>query len=202
MAERKDSAERILEGLKDIYSWSKKEILTDCPVRHIHRKMELSKRLVTEEEKQWCENKIKELEDQIPDPNFADPEDYRKKKSRYDSVKNRNMRVLRQYEEQQNEPDIQMMLHVAQIGEIAFATNRFELYQDFQHRIQARSPFTQTFIIQLGGDNGGTYLPTHRGVANKGYSACIFDNQVGPEGGQELVENTLEMLNELYSRED
>ena len=202
MAERKDIAERILEGLKDIYSWSKKEILTDCPVRHIHRKMELSKRLVTEEEKQWCENKIKELEEQVPDPNFADPEEYRKKKSRYDSIKNRNTRVLNKYEAQKTDKTLELTVHAVQIGEISFATNRFELYQDFQHRIQARSPFTQTFIIQLGGDNGGTYLPTIRGVANKGYSACIFDNQVGPEGGQQLVENTLDMLNELYNRED
>ena len=126
----------------------------------------------------------------------------RKKTSRYDSLKNRNTRVLNKYENQKTDKTLEITVHAVQIGEIAFATNRFELYQDFQHRIQARSPFTQTFIIQLGGDNGGTYLPTTRGVANKGYSACIFDNQVGPEGGQELVENTLEMLNELYNRED
>ena len=199
-AERKDIAIRIVAGLKEIYSWAKKEILTDCEVKHLSQKVTLSKRMVTEEEKKWCEDKIKELEDQIPDPNFADPEDYRKKKSRYDSVKNRNMRVLRQYEEQQNEPDIQMMLHVAQIGEVAFATNRFELYQDFQHRIQARSPFMQTFVVQLAGAINSSYLPTERGVANKGYSACIFDNVVGPEGGQELVEHTLTMLGQLKEK--
>ena len=199
-AERKDIALRIVEGLKEIYSWAKKDIQTDCAVKHLGEKVTLSKRMVTEEEKQWCEDKIKELEDQIPDPNFADPEDYRKKKSRYDSVKNRNMRVLKQYEEQQNDPNIQMMLHVVQIGEVAFATNRFELYQDFQHRIQARSPFLQTFVVQLAGAIGGSYLPTERGVANKGYSACIFDNVVGPEGGQQLVEHTLTMLNELKEK--
>ena len=199
-AERKDIAIRIVAGLKEIYSWAKKEILTDCEVKHLSQKVTLSKRMVTEEEKKWCEDKIKEMEDQIPDPNFADPEDYRKKKSRYDSVKNRNMRVLKQYEEQQNEPDIQMMLHVAQIGEVAFATNRFELYQDFQHRIQARSPFMQTFVVQLAGAINSSYLPTERGVANKGYSACIFDNVVGPEGGQQLVEQTLTMLNELKEK--
>ena len=199
-AERKDIAIRIVAGLKEIYSWAKKEILTDCEVKHLSQKVTLSKRMVTEEEKTWCEEKIQELADQVPDPNFADPEDYRKKKSRYDSVKNRNMRVLRQYEEQQNEPDIQMMLHVAQIGEIAFATNRFELYQDFQHRIQARSPFMQTFVVQLAGAINSSYLPTERGVANKGYSACIFDNVVGPEGGQELVEHTLTILNELKDK--
>ena len=202
MAERKDSAERILEGLKDIYSWSKKEILTDCPVRHIHRKMELSKRLVTEEEKQWCENKIKELEEQVPDPNFADPEEYRKKKSRYDSIKNRNTRVLNKYEDQKTDKTLELTVHAVQIGEVAFASNRFELYQDFMHRIQARSPFIQTFVVQLAGFDGATYLPTERGVANKGYSASLFCNVVGPEGGQQLVEGTLEMLNELKAQNE
>ena len=199
-AERKDIAERIVLGLKDIYSWAKKDIQTDCVVRHIHKVMTLDKRLVTEEEKQWCEDTIKEMADQIPDPASVTPEEYRKKRSRYDSVKNRNMRVINKYEDQKNEPTIDMDAHVVQIGEIAFATNRFELYQDFMHRIQARSPFMQTFVVQLAGAIGGSYLSTLRGVANKGYGSCIFDNVVGPEGGQQLVEQTLEMLNELYEQ--
>lgn len=202
MAERKDIAERILLGLKDIYSWSKKDIQFDCPVRHIHRTLTLDKRLVTEEEKKWCEDSIQKTADQVPDPASCTPEEYRKKKSRYDTIKRRNERVLDKYEDQKAEPTMDIVVHAVQIGEIAFATNRFELYQDFMHRIQARSPFLQTFIIQLGGDNGGTYLPTARGVANKGYSASIFDNRVGPEGGQQLVEGTLDMLNELYNREE
>ena len=196
-AERKDIAERILEGLKDIYSWSKKEILTDCPVRHLSKMAVLSKRMVTEEEKAWCENKIQELADQVPDPADVDPEVYRKKKSRYDSVKNRNMRVLKQYEEQKDDPTINMMLHVAQIGEIAFASNRFELYQDYMHRIQARSPFMQTFVIQLAGDEGATYVATERAARNKGYSASIYCNHVGPEGGQEWVESCLDILKDM-----
>jgi len=202
MGERRDIAERVLEGLKDIYSWSKKEILTDCPVRHIHRKMELTKRIVTEEERAMYEEKLKDLKGQVPDPDLYSPEEYRKKKSYNDAMQRRCERVLNKYENQKTDNTLEITVHAVQIGEISFATNRFELYQDFQHRIQARSPFTQTFIIQLGGDNGGSYLPTHRAVANKGYSACVFNNTIGPEGGQELVENTLEMLNELYNRED
>lgn len=200
MAERYDIAERILEGLKDIYSWAKKDIQTDCAVRHIHKVMTLDKRLVTEEEKVWCEEKIRELADQVPDPTQSDPEEYRKKKSRYDSVKNRNNRVIEKYRTQNEDPTIDMDAHVVQIGEIAFATNRFELYHDFMHRIQARSPFLQTFVVQLAGAVGGSYLSTARGVANKGYGSCIFDNVVGPEGGQQLVEQTLELLNELHNQ--
>jgi len=32
-----------------------------------------------------------------------------------------------------------MELHVVCLGDIAFTTNRFELYMDYMHRIQARS---------------------------------------------------------------
>ena len=67
---------------------------------------------------------------------------------------------------------------------------------DYQHRIQARSPFEQTFIVQLvTGPNGcGSYLATERGEANKGYSASPYCNQVSPKGGQQLVEETLKAL--------
>jgi len=93
-------------------------------------------------------------------------------------------------------------LYVTQIGPVAFAFNPFELYMDFMHRIQARSPFVQTFVCQLAGGGGSSYLPTRRGIENKGYSASIYCNQIGPEGGQELVEFTLEKLNEMKEKDE
>ena len=39
--------------------------------------------------------------------------------------------------------------HVIRLGNIAFASNQFELFMDYEQRIQARSPAEQTFIIQL-----------------------------------------------------
>ena len=70
---------------------------------------------------------------------------------------------------------------------------------DYMHRIQARSPFEQTFIVQLTVDeNGcGSYLATEKGIANKGYSASPYCNQVSPKGGQELVNETLALLKEM-----
>ncbi len=97
-----------------------------------------------------------------------------------------------------------MELHVLKLGDIAFATNRFELYVDYQHRIQARSPFEQTFIVQLAGQpgaEGGSYLATERAVKNKGYGAILSSNLVSPAGGQELVDETVAVLNEIYSKE-
>ena len=40
-------------------------------------------------------------------------------------------------------------------------------------------------------------MATTRAMEGKGYSASIFCNQVADQGGQELVEATLELLNEL-----
>lgn len=197
MGERRDIAQRILEGVKDIYSWAMKDIQTDVPVRHSVEDVWLSRRMITDEEKQWCEENIQAMESLIPDPEKSTSEEYRVAMSRYTSVRNRNLRAIKRHEEQNEKPKIDYTIHITRIGEIAFATNPFELYQDFMHRIQARSPFVQTFITQLAGDGGGGYLPTRRAADNKGYSASIFCNIVGPEGGQELVEYTLGVLNKL-----
>lgn len=67
-------------------------------------------------------------------------------------------------------------------------------------RIKARSKALQTFIIQLagGGKYTGTYLPTARAEAGQSYGACMYSNEVGSKGGQELVEATLEAIEELW----
>jgi hypothetical protein len=100
---------------------------------------------------------------------------------------------------QKEQPTLPAEIHVVKVGNVAFATNRFELFMDYMHRIQARSPFEQTFVVQLTGDphQAGSYLATKRAQANKGYSASPYCNQVSPEGGQELVEETLKILKEI-----
>lgn len=198
MAERKDIAERILLAVKEIYSWSQKEILTEPVLKHKMELVPIQKRLVTDQEAQECRDKIQAMEAMIPDRDSCTDAEYRKAVSRYNSVKNRNTNALARYEKQSQEDlYLHTVVHAVQVGEIAFASNRFEMFQDYMHRIQARSPFIQTFVVQLASFEGGRYLPTERGVKNKGYSASIFCNIVGHEGGQELVEGTLRMLNEL-----
>ena len=197
MAERKDIAERIVAAAKEIYSWSKKEIFTEPVLKHKLELLPISKRQVTDEEAQACRDRLKELESLVPKQEEMTEEEYRKAYSRYESVKNRQIRGLERYENREKDLLLHTAVHAVRVGEIAFASNRFELYQDYMHRIQARSPFMQTFVVQLASFEGGTYLPTERGVKNKGYSASIACNIVGAEGGQELVEGTLRMLNEL-----
>ena len=44
-----------------------------------------------------------------------------------------------------------MELHVLRLGDVAIATNPFELFLDYGVQIEARSPAMQTFLIQLAG---------------------------------------------------
>ncbi|MCH2115348.1 MAG: hypothetical protein MK171_10625 [Pirellulales bacterium] len=91
----------------------------------------------------------------------------------------------------------QMELHALRLGDVAIATNSFELFTDFGIQMKARSPALQTFIIQLAGP--GSYIPSERGARGGGYSAIVQSNLVGAEGGQVLTEHTVEILNSLWT---
>lgn len=190
-------AEQIMAGVNEVYGWAKKDIQTHFPVRHVCKTIPVSRRIITDEERDYCVNRIEALQQAIPDPTTVSDEEYRFAASKFKSISARNNRVIERYEEQKINKTIDTMIHVVQIGDIAMATTRFELYQDFMHRLQARSPFIQTFVIELAGDEYGSYLATKRGAYNKGYSASMFCNQVSPEGGQEWVEETLKVLKEF-----
>ena len=192
MAERYDIAERILTAVKEVYAWAKKDIAHDVPVRHLKRTVEIHRRMVTDEEADWCRRNVKALNALIEEAEHADlsPDDYNRKVSKLRSFVRRNERAIER--NQTEEPDAKMdtVIHTIEVGDIAFTTTRFELYMDYMHRIQARSPFIQTFVIQLAGEGGASYLATKRAEANRGYSASIFCNMASSEGGQELVEET------------
>ena len=67
---------------------------------------------------------------------------------------------------------------------------------DYGIRIKGRSPAIQTFVIQLAGS--GSYIPTSRSIAGGAYGAVPASTLIGTEGGQELIEKTLEMIHDLF----
>ena len=85
------------------------------------------------------------------------------------------------------------------LGDVAIATNPFELYLDYGVRIEARSKAEQTFIVQLACGSGG-YLPSARAIAGGSYGAGPENGPVGPEGGQVLVERTVELIGALFDQ--
>lgn len=86
-------------------------------------------------------------------------------------------------------------LHVLRLGDVAMATNPFELFHDYATRIEARSAAPLTMLVQICSGHSG-YLPTERAVKGGGYSADKFI--VGPAGGQVLVETSVEHINQLF----
>jgi len=175
-------ARRIVSGWEDAYECARKDIRSDVPLRHTVKQIELPRRKVTE----------------------AEAAAARKESAQYanDPAQRWNHRwhqaVVERYEAQQagTEGPYQMELHVLRLGDVAIASNEFELFTGYGIRIKARSPAVQTFVIQLAGP--GSYLPTERAIRGGGYSAVIQSSRVGSEGGQVLVDRTVEAINELW----
>ena len=193
---RLDIAERIKNAFDEVYSWAAKEKFSNAKVCHSVKTVMLERRIVTEEEHEAItQENAKYI--RTPYEYAGSLRDYTRPLAEY----HRRLNVLKRYEAQKNSPYEKVQIHTVRIGDIAFSTNPFELYVDYQHRIQARSPFTQTFIVQLCAQPEGYvyhgYLPTKTGEANKGYSASVFCNPISPSGGDRLVEETLDELNKL-----
>ena len=203
MNARKDIGERIAGVFSEVLSWARRDIQTELPISHAVETIQLSKRLVTQEQADEERQRLSELEaeefktDGAPMENLCHNSGLVTKRAR-------STQIVSRFEEQEKEPTLATEIHVLRLGDIAFASNQFELYIDFMHRIQARSPFVQTFIVQLAGvpgPVGGSYLATDRAAWGRGYGASQYDNLVSPQGGQELVEKTVAAL-EAASRHD
>ena len=203
MYARKDIAERIAAAFEEVYSWAKNDIKTDVKVSHKVSMVELDQYRITEDDLEYSKDGLATSKAQSY-VKTDDKEADMVKNTAIVSNRNRFLSVIKRYESQKTTTTRPMEMHVLRIGDIAFATNRFELYMDFQHRIQARSPFEQTFIVQLVGQPnecalGGGYLCTERAFEGRGYSAIVFSIQTSPKGGQQLVEETVKQLKELYA---
>jgi hypothetical protein len=107
-----------------------------------------------------------------------------------------NQNVIHRFEHQKANATLPAELHMVQLGQVGFAANPFELYLDYGVQIKARSPAIQTFVVQLAG--GGTYLPSPRSVSGGGYGSIPASNPVGPEGGQMLVDQTIEGIRSIW----
>lgn len=107
----------------------------------------------------------------------------------------RGQSVLERFELEKVQPTLPVEVQVIRIGDMVFASNPFELYLDYGIQMMARSKAIHTFVVQLAGS--GTYLPTQRSINGGAYGAVPASTIMGPEGGQQLVENTLRIIDEL-----
>ena len=173
---------RIVSAWNEAYDGAQKDQHSDVPLIHTVQEIELPRREVLEREWLLARSTIDDLSRQ----------------QGKQTLLYWHGGVVKRYEQQlagTAEP-FKMEPHVIRLGDIAIATNPFELFTDYGIRMKTQSPALQTFVIQLAGP--GSYLPSARAVQGGGYSAIAESNEVGPEGGQVLVERTLEQINALW----
>ncbi len=185
---RQEIGRRLANAVDEVLPIAKQDIRSEVPLQHVVRTIQLPRRMVTDEEAKMARKDLAGLEAEAAM-----------------GVNNVRLqrpckRVLERYEFQNQFPFVEMDLHVVRIGDIAFATNRFELFLDYGIRIKGRSPAIQTFLIQLTASKGwtGNYLPSERAMTNKGYGSSVYNSEIGAEGGQIIVEETVKTLNELW----
>lgn len=189
---------RVAAAFDDVATVIAQDIRADVALVHRVQTLELPARIVTEAEyavaKKVCEN-IEAKQTRTKSDHWT--------RNLYRSIADR-------YEAQQkgDEKTYEMELHVLRLGDVAVTTSPFELFLDYGVQIDGRSPAVQTFQIQLAGANRqhAYYLPTPRAVAGgalddkpfTNYSATVMSNIVGPEGGQVLVDRTVETIESLW----
>ncbi len=182
---------RLVNAVDEAYEAVKNDRHPEVPLIHKVEYLPLPIHQITEAECEDARAQSKEAAELIKsDPKSAGQNNARMKW--YGSVVTR-------YENQKKNPDqkYKMELHVLRLGDVAICTNEFELYTDYGIRMQARSKALQTFVIQLTGSSG-YYLPTEKAVKGGHYSAIVESYLVGPEGGQLLVDRTVQLINEMF----
>jgi hypothetical protein len=187
LSPRQEIGQRIAAAVDAGFELARTDIRTEVPFIHKMQMLALPVRKVTRQEYDAARKGCEELEakglEKLDSPDYIG---WRTRKN-----------IAARYEIQEKEPVCRTEVHVMRLGDIAVATNPFELYIDYGLRMKARSPAEQTFVVQVACDSLG-YLPTERGVAGGHYSAEIMSNIVGPEGGRLLVERTVESLKDMW----
>ena len=180
---------RIVLAVEEAYETVKEDRYVNVQFIHKVETRSLPLRLVTEQEYIFCKGEM----DNAAAAMAADSSTAKDQLARMTW----NRDVVERFEKQKINPNPKMEaeIHVLRIGDVVICTNEFELFTDYGIRIQARSNALQTFVIQLAGP--GSYLPTEKAIKGGGYSAVIQSNLVGPEGGQILVDRTVELINSL-----
>lgn len=195
LTSRQEIARRIANAVDDVLPFAADDVHDDAPFAHVTATLALPRRRVTRAESEEAARLYQEHEQRQVDPdNLFDV-------STRQVMVRRNRAVMERYQDQDADPVYLTPVHVLRLGDIAMATNPFELFLDYGERMKARSVATQTFVVQLSERAGPAYagyLPTARAVSAHSYGAEVVDSPVGPDGGQMLVDRTLEMIGKLW----
>jgi hypothetical protein len=201
---------RLGTAVESVFQTAAARIDYKSVLRHSVKKITLPRRRATEKDARDAEQRLRELESRMTEENaYRDfcaevnrnekipgrPGPYDSKLHHFVLIQN-NKAVISRYHDQTGRPDFAMELHALRLGNAVFVTNPFELYLDYGHQIKARSRAGQTFVVQLCCGTRG-YLPSARAEKLGGYGGLIINGNVGSEGGELLVDKTVEEIAEI-----
>jgi hypothetical protein len=177
---------RILQAVDEAWLAAKDDRHTDPTLEHRVADLDLPKRMVTEAEAKQAEVEIEKLREAS-------------KTTGADGAMKWvwHQKTVDRFAAQENDRIMPMEMHAIRLGDVAICTNRFELYTEYGIRMKGRSRALQTFVVQLSGP--GSYLATEEAEAGGGYSAIVNSCEVGPKGGDFLVEETLKAINAMWA---
>lgn len=188
LSSRQEIARRILRAVEDVYDVAQTKIQSNLPFEHRIERVPLPVWQVSDERYARALALYEAGKDKTGELSSKDYIYWRASRT-----------MLARYAYQKKDPLYKAELHLLRLGDLAIATNPFELYTDYGVRIKGRSPAVQTAVVQLTA-GCAAYLPTIRAVAGGGYSARIDDGVVGPEGGTVFVNETTKALQEMWGK--
>lgn len=168
---RQEIAIRIANAVDEVFPYVQNDIKYDINFCHLYNEIPLPVRKVTKKE---LDQSVK-LAIEQPD------------RATWHKL------IIERYNTQEKNPYYLAKVNVLRLGDVVIASNPFELFLDFGLRIKNNSDAFLTFIVEIANGHG-SYLPTARAEEGGGYSAIVQSNPVGSEGGQVLVEKTIEMI--------
>lgn len=178
---------RVAREIIDVYEeMAEEDIKSEAEFCHEYIKLDLPLRRVTPSEYEAAKKEVEEFVLKTDSFNFAD-----------NAAMHVHAGTIARYRQQETVDIYPTEVHIARFGDIAFATNAFELFLDYGNQIKARSKAMQTFIVQLACGADG-YLPTEKAEEGSHYSAYVSSGVTGHAGGELLVRKSLEVINKMF----
>jgi hypothetical protein len=178
---------RLALAVEDAFQNGQTSVQRESVFKHITDDLSLPRRKATAGDVEAAQQELERL-------NSLSPDEVRPSHQR---MVGRAKETIERFETQGEDPCYVADIHVMRLGDIAIATNPFELFLDYGLQMKARSKAQQTFVTQITNDRG-IYLPTEKAIRGGSYGAGVNDNIVGPEGGNILVKRTIELINGMW----
>ncbi|MCE5237196.1 hypothetical protein LLH23_01735 [bacterium] len=192
---RTEIARRLAAAMDDVEPAVRQDLCDEAVIRHESRLLDLEHWHVTDAEYDTLQEQLAQAQARLAELGDSDPLG-----GEYSSLRSHVIwceGAARRYENPV--PTVPAEINVLRLGDIAFATAPFEYYLDYGDRIKGRSPALQTFVVQL--TVGGSYLATERAARGLSYGAVPASCKVSPTGGQQIVDETVAILEEMFAQE-